>query len=502
MIRNGLITTWARFEESVRNCFGPSEYEDPNRALLKLGTVKDYEREFEKLMNRATDIPDSLLISFYVSRLKLHLQRELNLVSRPTTLGDVFSLAHIIEARFEDTNNQAVDNNGGDKKDPNVYDKQEVKKTGDQEIENVKDEGRKNVNDQQVSKQTINETANTITSLQSEVASLDAKKVEKLLMELQLKNNFREALETTSKDLDKKMLDLNPKLHDPQKVAVDQKKHYNTKYALKINDEEFKKAKPETTTKIRKLAKPYRGRDVPRLDSDVPESLSAAWVTRGGSSYYPVDNRVVVSSLLYLVSQMDLDLFCRTYNIPADLRPELPGRDDTIQNSPTVKIGIYTRFIEFANFRIPSSRFLLSVLQYYQINFSQLSVLGAAKVSHFEIMCRVLGHQPSLGTSRRFYVNSISNGWLSFSRRCPTPCCFSKKFDSLKSWNDHFFWIDAIICPVFVLWYSDVSVRRDPLPSNNLVDFKLLEKLNNNRTVIRLYPKTFLCLVELSRSFN
>ncbi|GJY49840.1 hypothetical protein Tco_0439796 [Tanacetum coccineum] len=43
---------------------------------------------------------DSLLISFYISGLKLNLQHEL-LVSRPTTLGDAFSLARITEARFE-----------------------------------------------------------------------------------------------------------------------------------------------------------------------------------------------------------------------------------------------------------------------------------------------------------------------------------------------------------------------------------------------------------------
>nr|GEW35255.1 myosin heavy chain-related protein [Tanacetum cinerariifolium] len=128
---------------------------------------------------------------------------------------------------------------------------------------------------------TINETADTITSLQSEVASHDAKwpldaneeikkdhtrihelekQVEKLPMELQLKNNFMKALETTSKNLEKKMLDLNPMLHDPQKVIVDQKKkHYKPKYALKIDDDEFKKAKSEATTKIRKLAKEEYG---------------------------------------------------------------------------------------------------------------------------------------------------------------------------------------------------------------------------------------------------
>ncbi|GJS70141.1 class II heat shock protein [Tanacetum coccineum] len=93
----------ARFEKSVKNHFGPSKYEDLKGALsklLQLGTVEDYQREFEKLMNRVTNIPDSLLISFYISGLKLNLQHEL-LVSRPTTLVDAFSLARIIEARFK-----------------------------------------------------------------------------------------------------------------------------------------------------------------------------------------------------------------------------------------------------------------------------------------------------------------------------------------------------------------------------------------------------------------
>ncbi|GKD90554.1 hypothetical protein Tco_1366061, partial [Tanacetum coccineum] len=165
------------------------------------------------------------------------------------------------------------------------------------------------------------------------------------------------------------------------------------------------------------------------------------------------------------------------------------------------KISIYTRFIEFANFRIPFSKFLLCVLQYYQINFYQLSVLAAAKISHFEIMCRVLVHQPSLGTFRRFYVNSYSNGWLSFSKRDSFPCCVSKNLDSLKNWNDHFLWVDKSACPIFVLWYNDVSIKKNPLPSKNLVDLPLMDKLNDNHTLIRKYSETFLCFVGLSRSF-
>ncbi|GKC28065.1 retrotransposon-related protein [Tanacetum coccineum] len=143
MSLNGLITTWDRFVESVKNRFGPSKYEDPQGALsklLQLGTIEDYQREFEKLMNRVTGIPDSLLISFYSFGLKLHLQREL-LASKPLTFGYVFLLARMMgeetEARIEATMHKE-------------------KATTEKE-------------------ETIKETVDSLTSLQSKVASLKAK---------------------------------------------------------------------------------------------------------------------------------------------------------------------------------------------------------------------------------------------------------------------------------------------------------------------------------------
>ncbi|GJZ16262.1 hypothetical protein Tco_0551939 [Tanacetum coccineum] len=253
MMRNGLITTWARFEESLRNCFGPSEYEDPNGVLsklLQLGTVKDYQRDFEKQMNRATDIPGSLLISFYISGLKLHLQRGL-LASKPLTLGYVFLLARTMEARFEDNRPTTTI-----VKPNNLIQVQHLEETTfhkSNKVEETEARVEATVHKEKATTEkedTIKETADTLTSLQSEV--------EKLPMELQLKKNFREALETTSKDMEKMMLDLNPTLHDLQKVIVDQKKkHYKTKHALNLVDEEFKKVKSEATTKIKKLVKVY-----------------------------------------------------------------------------------------------------------------------------------------------------------------------------------------------------------------------------------------------------
>ncbi|GJW20954.1 ty3-gypsy retrotransposon protein [Tanacetum coccineum] len=91
-------------------CFGPSKYEDPQGTLSKLlqtGTVAQYQGEFEKLMNRVTDISETLLISFYISGLKPNLQREL-LVAKPATLGEVFALARVTEARLMDQQSGTV----------------------------------------------------------------------------------------------------------------------------------------------------------------------------------------------------------------------------------------------------------------------------------------------------------------------------------------------------------------------------------------------------------
>nr|GEW45140.1 hypothetical protein [Tanacetum cinerariifolium] len=68
-----------------------------------------------------------------------------------------------------------------------------------------------------------------------------------------------------------------------------------------------------------------------------------------------------------------------------------------------------------------------------------LSVIDAAKVSHFEIMCRVHGFEPTVGLFRCFYVNSKNKGWMSFSKRPGNDnVCYTKPLDSLKGWKDHF----------------------------------------------------------------
>ncbi|GKA85743.1 hypothetical protein Tco_0807397 [Tanacetum coccineum] len=135
------------------------------------------------------------------------------------------------------------------------------------------------------------------------------------------------------------------------------------------------------------------------------------------------------------ISQEYLLKFTSEYGITEDLHPELPSPGDRIVDFPEGKVSMNTKFFEFANFRIPISQFLFDILGHYQIHLSQLSVIGAAKVSHFEINCRVLNIIPSLNLFRVFYVPSFNSGWISFSKRPGknTPQCYTKPMDSLKN---------------------------------------------------------------------
>ncbi|XP_071727411.1 uncharacterized protein [Rutidosis leptorrhynchoides] len=121
----------------------------------------------------------------------------------------------------------------------------------------------------------IKEKDDSVASLQNEVALLkvkgssDAKEqvkkahlrsqelekqVEKLQMELDLKASLREALETRTKELEKKLLEINPKLQNlEQKIEEQKTKLAKTERALKVAEDELMKTKNEASQKIREL---------------------------------------------------------------------------------------------------------------------------------------------------------------------------------------------------------------------------------------------------------
>ena len=101
------------------------------------------------------------------------------------------------------------------------------------------------------------------------------------------------------------------------------------------------------------------------------------------------------------MSEDDVRQFASDYFIPYDVHPEADV-DACIADFPDGKIGLYTRFFDYANYRIPISMFLSNLLNYYHLHISQLHLLGAAKISNFEINCRLLAITPTVDLFRAF----------------------------------------------------------------------------------------------------
>nr|GEV86253.1 hypothetical protein [Tanacetum cinerariifolium] len=86
------------------------------------------------------------------------------------------------------------------------------------------------------------------------------------------------------------------------------------------------------------------------------------------------------------ISQEYLLKFISEYGIPKSLHPGLLGPEDPTVEFPKCKIGVYTKFFEFENFRIPISQYLFEILAHYQIHLSQLYGLVYADMDMFSLI--------------------------------------------------------------------------------------------------------------------
>ncbi|GJW83606.1 hypothetical protein Tco_0156751 [Tanacetum coccineum] len=145
--------------------------------------------------------------------------------------------------------------------------------------------------------------------------------------------------------------------------------------------------------------------------------------------------------------------FCNDYYIPDEVHPVAPGRDNTITQFPEGKVGVYTRFFDYCGYRIPFTKFLMAVLRYFRIHISQLSPFGVARVSHFEVLMRVLDLAPS---------------------------------------------VTVFLFPIPVSLYVGGALEKDPALHLTSRQEQTVRILENNKAPFCHYPECFLCLVGLS----
>ncbi|GKC95000.1 hypothetical protein Tco_1160442 [Tanacetum coccineum] len=92
---------------------------------------------------------------------------------------------------------------------------------------------------------------------------------------------------------------------------------------------------------------------------------------------------------------------------------------------------------------------------------------------------------------------------MSFSKRPGNDAvCYSKPLDSLKGWNDHFFWVDSFACPISFLWHTSKSVSTNPVPKSSEFNAEHYASLVAYPDPFHKFPEPFLCLVGISLHYT
>jgi hypothetical protein len=128
-----------------------------------------------------------------------------------------------------------------------------------------------------------------------------------------------------------------------------------------------------------------------------------------------------------------------------------PG--STLAACPPQYMPAYAQCFSEGNLRLPLSRFLCSVFEYYNLRFHQLGPLAVVRITCFEMQCRALGVTPAVGLFRHFFSLDSSRNTYSFlprraSKSHVTGPCFSHCPSSSKLWRSNFFWLGEDEFPV------------------------------------------------------
>nr|GFC10165.1 transposase (putative), gypsy type [Tanacetum cinerariifolium] len=79
------------------------------------------------------------------------------------------------------------------------------------------------------------------------------------------------------------------------------------------------------------------------------------------------------------------------------------------------------------------------------------------------------------------------------------PNRYTKPLDSLKNWNNRFFWVDECVFPTAMEWRTSAS--KNGMPASGAYSVEAVRVLDTHRTPIQKQPEALLCLVGISRRY-
>ncbi|GKC67461.1 hypothetical protein Tco_1100059 [Tanacetum coccineum] len=90
-----------------------------------------------------------------------------------------------------------------------------------------------------------------------------------------------------------------------------------------------------------------------------------------------------------------------------------------------------------------------------------------------------------------------------FSKRLEnSQVCYTKPLDSLKNWNDNFFWVDASVLPHAIPWHTNKTLRKDPPPLATEYNANICDYLATNPAPFKKFLEPFLYFVGISWNYT
>lgn len=105
MYNNHQLSDLFSFTHHLELRFGPSTYENHQAELFKLrqmGTVAEYQTNFERLCNRVLGLTPEAILNCYISGLTANIQDELA-VHKPRIISEAIGLSKLLEAKIKDS---------------------------------------------------------------------------------------------------------------------------------------------------------------------------------------------------------------------------------------------------------------------------------------------------------------------------------------------------------------------------------------------------------------
>ncbi|GJQ99991.1 hypothetical protein Tco_0522976 [Tanacetum coccineum] len=135
--------------------------------------------------------------------------------------------------------------------------------------------------------------------------------------------------------------------------------------------------------------------------------------------------------------------------------------------------------------------------------------LETLKFVHYEVHPQLLSSDATMHERPAGLPSIISkkNG-LVWVTKCPiivcnVRACYSKNLDSVKNWNDHFFWVDEFVVPANARfsWFSGSNIVKDRAPAPSEYNVEHVNTLIAQASPFLRFPEEFLCWVGISRNY-